>query len=258
MSWDWALTLAYLTLTQYYTNLIRISTFPQEPRNNHASYRALGLDFNRLKNHNAYMTKEEKVEFILNTLYKIYPNPRTALQYNNPYELLIATILSAQATDKSVNIATPALFEKYSDAPALAKADVGEVDKLIANVNFHQNKAKLIVNCAKKLVEEFACKVPDNMEDLDSLPGVARKTANVVLGSAFKKADGIVVDTHVYRLARKYGLTGEKTPEKIEKDLMKIVPRDKWIDFSLLCINHGRDCCSARGNKPDCVLRMLY
>lgn len=201
------------------------------------------------------MDKEEKVKVILNRLYKLYPNPRTALEYSNPFELLIATILSAQATDKSVNIATPELFKKYPDAKSLSEADAGEVDRFITNVNFHQNKAKLIVKCAQMLVESFGGEVPDNMEDLDSLPGVARKTANVVLGNAFKKAEGIVVDTHVMRLSQKYGLTTETKPEKIEKDLMKIVPKDKWIDFAHLLINHGRDCCGFRGSKPDCVLK---
>lgn len=211
------------------------------------------------------MTKEEKVKVILRELYKIWPEPRTALEYErsssanrNAFGLLIATILSAQATDKSVNIATPELFKKYPDAKALAAAEAGEVDKYITNINFHQNKAKLIVNCAKMLVEKFNGEVPDNIVDLDSLPGVARKTANVVLGNAFKKAEGVVVDTHVMRLSRKYGLTDEKTPEKIEKDLMLIVPQDKWIDFSHLLINHGRDCCKASGSRIDCPLRELY
>lgn len=201
------------------------------------------------------MTKEEKVLLILDRLYKLYPNPRTALEYSNAFELLIATILSAQATDKSVNIATPELFKRYPDAKSLSEVDAGEVDRFITNVNFHQNKAKLIVKCAQMLVESFCGEVPDNMKDLDSLPGVARKTANVVLGNAFKKAEGVVVDTHVMRLSQKYGLTTETKPEKIEKDLMKIVPKDKWIDFAHLLINHGRDCCSFRGSKPDCVLK---
>lgn len=204
------------------------------------------------------MTKLERVKLILDRLYKIYPHPRTALEYNDAFELLIATILSAQATDKSVNIATPDLFKHYPDAKRLAKASEAEVDRYITNVNFHQNKAKLIIKCAQMLMEKFNGEVPDNMEDLDSLPGVARKTANVVLGNVFKKAEGVVVDTHVMRLSQKYGLTTNKTPEKIEKDLMEIVPQDKWIDFSHLLINHGRACCTARGSLPDCPLKDLY
>lgn len=204
------------------------------------------------------MTKEEKVRFILDRLYKIYPNPRTALDFRNPFELLIATILSAQATDKSVNLATPQLFAEFPDASHLAKAEAEKVDKLISNINFHQNKTKLIIKCAQMLVDKFDGKIPDNMEDLDSLPGVARKTANVVLGNAFGKAEGVVVDTHVMRLSQKYGLTHEKDPVKIEQDLMRVVPKDKWIDFSHLVINHGRDCCTARGSKPECPLKELY
>lgn len=192
------------------------------------------------------MTKEEKVREILKRLYKIYPHPKTALIFANPFELLIATILSAQATDKSVNLATPALFKSYETPEKLAEAPVEEIDKYIAIVNFHQNKARLIKAAAKMLVEKFGSKVPDNMEDLDSLPGVARKTANVVLGNAFGKAEGIVVDTHVMRLSRKLELTNQTDPVKIEQDLMKIVPRENWIDFSHLLINHGRDICTAR------------
>lgn len=192
------------------------------------------------------MTKEEKVKEVLKRLYKIYPHPKTALNYTNPFELLIATILSAQATDKSVNIATPELFKHYPTPDKMAQATPEELDKYLTIINFHQNKAKLINNCAKMLVEKFNSKVPDNMEDLDSLPGVARKTANVVLGNAFGKAEGIVVDTHVMRLTKKLGFTDNTDPVKIEQDLMKIVPKENWIDFSHLLINHGRDICVAR------------
>jgi endonuclease III len=192
------------------------------------------------------MSKEEKVKLILERLYRVWPKPRTALIYKNPFELLISTILSAQATDKSVNIATPELFKKYPDPQSLSKATIKEVDKYIWNVNFHENKAKLIINCSKMLMDKFNGVVPDNMEDLDSLPGVARKTANVVLGNAFKKAEGIVVDTHVIRLTNKLGLTEQKDPVKIEVDLMKIVPKENWIDFSHLLIYFGREYCPAR------------
>lgn len=192
------------------------------------------------------MTRQEKVLEIIKRLYKVYPNPKIALHFKNPYQLLIATILSAQATDVSVNLATPALFKKYPRPEDLAKAEVSQIDKFIKNINFHQNKAKMIKGAAQMLVDKFGGKVPDNMEDLDSLPGVARKTANVILGSAFGKAEGIVVDTHVIRLSNKLGLTNSKDPVKIEKDLMEIVPKKYWIDFPLMLITHGRDMCPAR------------
>lgn len=192
------------------------------------------------------MTKEEKVKEIISRLLKIYPNPKTALNYSNPLELLIATILSAQATDKSINQVTPELFKKYEKVEDFAKADLVELDEYIRKVNFHLNKAKSIKASAAMIVDKFKGIVPSNMEDLDSLPGVARKTANVVLGNAFKKAEGIVVDTHVIRLSKKLGLTNESDPVKIERDLMKIVPKERWIDFPHLLTNHGRDICTAR------------
>lgn len=195
------------------------------------------------------MTKEKKVKEILKKLYKIYPHPATALQYSNPLELLIATILSAQTNDKVVNQVTPQLFQKYKSAKDFAYAGIKELDKNISKINFHHNKAKNIIAACKIISEKYDGRVPDTMEDLDTLPGVARKTANVVLGNAFHKAEGIVVDTHVMRLSQKLGLTDAKTPEKIEQDLMKIVPKDKWIDFSHLLINFGRDYCPARSHK---------
>lgn len=192
------------------------------------------------------MTKEEKVKKIITRLSKVYPHPRTALAYTSPLELLVATILSAQATDKLVNVVTPELFKKYKTAKDFANAPLDELDKNMKRINFHYNKAKSIKAATKIIAEKYHGKVPDTMEELDALPGVARKTANVVLGNAFHKAEGVVVDTHVMRLARKLGLTNEKTPEKIEQDLMKIVPKDKWIDFSHLLINFGREYCPAR------------
>ncbi|MEK7616803.1 MAG: endonuclease III [Patescibacteria group bacterium] len=192
------------------------------------------------------MTREKKVKEIIRRLYKVYPQPKIALRFQNPYQLLIATILSAQATDVSVNLATPGLFTKYPKPEDLAKAEVSTIDQLIKNINFHQNKAKMIKSATQMLVDKFQSKVPDNMQDLDSLPGVARKTANVILGSAFGKAEGIVVDTHVIRLTNKLGLTESKDPVKIEKDLMEIVPKKYWIDFPLLLILHGRHFCTAR------------
>src|SRR5258708_2986992 len=182
------------------------------------------------------MDKKQKVEEILKRLYKVYPHPKTALNSSTPLELLVATILSPQPTDKLVNLVTPTLIKKYSKVEDYTNTKLEELDKDISRVNFHYNKAKSIIGAAKMIVEKFKGKVPDNMEDLDALPGVARKTANVVLGSAFHKAEGIVVDTHVMRLSQRLGLTDNKNPEKIEQDLMEIVPKDKWIDFANMLI----------------------
>ncbi len=204
------------------------------------------------------MNNKERVKEILNRLYKVYPNPKIALQYSNPLELLVATILSAQATDRTVNTVTPELFKKYSTVKDFAGAPLSELDKAISKVNFHSNKANSIKAAAQMIIDKFNGKVPDNMEDLDSLPGVARKTANVVLGNAFKKAEGVVVDTHVMRLSKKLGLTDNTDPVKIEQDLMKILPKDKWIDFSHLLINYGREYCPARPHAcKDCPLGNL-
>ena len=191
----------------------------------------------------------KKVKEIIKILLRVYPDPKTALNFSSPHELLFATILSAQATDKLVNLVTPELFKKYPTINDYAQAPIEEIDSKINRVNFHNNKAKSIKAAAEMIMDKFAGKVPENMEDLDSLPGVARKTANVVLGNAFHIAEGIVVDTHVMRLSTKLGLTDKKDPVKIEQDLMKIVPKDKWIDFSHLLINFGREFCPARPHK---------
>lgn len=192
------------------------------------------------------MSKEEKVKLIIDRLSKVYPHPKSALNYTSPLELLFATILSAQTTDKLVNTVTPALFAKYKTAKEYANAPVEDIDELIKKVNFHKGKAKNIKEAATIIVEKHGGNVPDTMEDLDALPGVARKTANVVLGNAYGKAEGVVVDTHVMRLSKKLGLTEATDPVKVEQDLMKIVPKNKWIDFSHMFILHGRDMCSAR------------
>lgn len=197
------------------------------------------------------MTKQEKVREIIKRLEKVYLHPKTALLFSSPHELLFATILSAQATDKVVNTVTPALFTKYKTAQDFANASVADIDSMIKKVNFHNNKAKSIHAAALQIMEKHGGKVPETMEELDGLPGVARKTANVVLGSAFNKAEGIAVDTHVMRLSTKLGLTDKKTPEKIEQDLMQIVPKTKWIAFSHLLILHGRDICTARSHTCD-------
>lgn len=194
-------------------------------------------------------SRKKKAKEIIKRLSKVYPNPRTALDYKTPLQLLIATILSAQTTDKTVNVVTPELFKKFKTAKDFAQAPVEEIDSLIRRVNFHNNKAKNIKATCQVIAEKYGGEVPETMEELDALPGVARKTANVVLGNAFHIAEGIVVDTHVMRLSRKLGLTTQTDPVKIEKELMEIVPKDKWIDFSHLLINFGREFCPARPHK---------
>lgn len=195
------------------------------------------------------MTKEKKVLEILKRLRKIYPKPITALNFKNPLELLIATIMAAQCTDKVVNTVTPELFKKFPDAKSFAKVSWEEVDNMIKKVTFHGNKAKNIVGACKIIDEKYNGKVPDNMEELDALPGVARKTANVVLGNAYGKNEGIVVDTHVMRLAPKLGLTdNDKDPVKIEDELMKIVPKNEWSNFSNLLILASREFYPKRAN----------
>lgn len=192
------------------------------------------------------MNKKERVLEMIKRLSKVYPNPKTALEYSTPWELLVATIMSAQTTDKLVNTLTPALFSKYPNVSDMSKANVNDVQKFIRKVNFSGNKAKNIIASAQIIEEKFNGKVPDNMGDLDALPGVARKTANVVLGNAFKKAEGIVVDTHVMRLSQRLGLTNQKDPVKIEADLMEIVPKKDWIDFAHMLILYSRQFCPAR------------
>jgi len=185
-----------------------------------------------------------------------YPEARCALTHGNPYELVVSTILSAQCTDEMVNRVTPALFARYPTAERLAKARLPDVEKLVKSTGFFRNKAKSITGMAKKVVADFGGEVPRTMDELLTLPGVARKTANVVLGVAFGKAEGVVVDTHVRRLSRRLGLTTEEDPKKIEVDLMALLPRSDWIDIGHLLIWHGRRVCAAR--KPlceRCVLR---
>ena len=195
------------------------------------------------------MTKEEKVHEILKRLRKIYPNPITALNFKTPFELLIATIMAAQCTDVLVNKITPELFKKYPDAKSMAKASYDDVDKIISKVTFHVNKAKNIVEASKMMVEKHGGEVPKTMQELDDLPGVARKTANVVLGNAYKINEGVVVDTHVMRLAPKLGLTeNDNDPVKIEEELMKIVPQKDWADFANMIILCSREFYPKRAN----------
>jgi endonuclease-3 len=192
------------------------------------------------------MTQQEKVLEILKRLYVANPNPTVELTFTTPFELLAATILAAQATDKVVNTMTPALFAKYPTIADYAKADVTEIDALVKKVLFHNNKSKHIKASAEAIMERFGGQVPQTMAELLTLPGVARKTANVVLGDAFGKSEGIVVDTHMIRLSNKLGLTTNSDPVKIEQDLMKIVPMDKWRDFGHLLTLHGRYVCKAK------------
>lgn len=192
------------------------------------------------------MTKEEKVKEIIKRLSKVYPQPRIELDFQTPMEILVATIMAAQTTDKLVNTLTPALFKKYPTIKSFADADVDDIRQMIIKVSFAGNKAKNIKAAAQMIMEQYGGKVPDNMEDLDALPGVARKTANVVLGQAFHKAEGIVIDTHMIRMSNKLGLTTSKDPVKIEQDLMKIVPKEEWINFAARLILHGRHFCTAR------------
>jgi len=187
---------------------------------------------------------------ILSTLDRLYPDAGCALNRRNPLQLLVDTILSAQCTDVQVNVVTKDLFRKYKTAEDYASVDREELEKDIHSTGFFRNKAKNIRASAKKIIEDFGGNVPDTMDELLTLPGVARKTANCVLGNAFGKNEGVVVDTHVQRLAGRLGFSREKTPVKIEQDLMRLIPRRRWTGFSHQLIHHGRSCCTAR--KPDC------
>jgi endonuclease-3 len=183
-------------------------------------------------------------------LRRAYPQAVCALKFADPLQLLVATILSAQCTDVRVNMVTPALFAKYPDAAALAKAPRRDLERMIQSTGFFRNKAKNIQEASKAIVDQYGGKVPETLDELVALPGVGRKTANVVLGVAFGQTEGVVVDTHVARLSKRLGLTEEKTAEKIEQDLMAQLPRRDWIDFSHAMIYHGRQICIAR--RPKC------
>ncbi len=200
----------------------------------------------------------QRVAAILDALEKAYPKAVCALNHKSAWELLVATILSAQCTDVRVNLATPALFAAFPTPRAMAAASLPELEKLIRTTGFFRNKAKSIKGAGRVVTEEFGGEVPHTMEELLRIPGAARKTANVVLGSWFGIAAGVVVDTHVLRISRRLELTKETTPEKVEKDLMRVIPQTKWIDFSHEVIYHGRQICYAR--KPrcaDCTLERL-
>jgi endonuclease-3 len=197
------------------------------------------------------MTTRERVTKLIKTWPKVYPDAHTELNFKTPLELLIATILSAQCTDKRVNMVTPELFKKYRSAKDYADAPPGELEHAIKSTGFFNSKAKSIRGATSTIAKKFGGKVPESMDELRELPGVGRKTANVVLGNAFGKNEGIVVDTHVIRLSQRLGLTKQKDPEKIEQDLMKLVPQKYWAIWSHWLIWHGRRRCYAR--KPDCA-----
>jgi len=192
----------------------------------------------------------ERIPEIIRILRREFPESRTALRFETPFQILVATILAAQCTDERVNKVTPGLFRKYPTAAAFASADREELENEIRSTGFFRMKAKNILGAAKKIVEDFGGRVPETMSELLMLPGVARKTANIVLSAGYGKAEGIAVDTHVRRLAGRLRLSRESDPERIERDLMRIVPREDWLDFNFLLVNHGRKTCRAR--KPDC------
>lgn len=199
----------------------------------------------------SFQAKAARVKKVISGLRKAYPDAHCELNHSNPLELLVATILSAQCTDKRVNIVTRELFNKYRSAADYARADLAGLERDIRTTGFYRNKARSIKACGHALVERHGGSVPGTMEELIELGGVGRKTANVVLGNAFNINVGVVVDTHVARLSRRLGLTGETDPAKIEQALMKLVPKEEWTLFSHWLIWHGRRRCSAR--KPDCA-----
>lgn len=192
-----------------------------------------------------------RVRKILEILDEMYPHPTVPLHHRNCWELLVATILSAQCTDKRVNETTPGLFQKYPSIPDFASANPDELGNDIRSTGFYNNKAKSLIGAARKILADFGGKVPKTMEEMLTIPGAARKTANVVLGGCYGVHEGIVVDTHVQRNAQRLDLTKNDQPVKIEQDLMKIIPREKWFDFPLQLIYHGRALCVAR--KPLCA-----
>lgn len=200
-------------------------------------------------------TKIKKILFLLK---KESPNPKSALNFKNPLELLVATVLSAQCTDKRVNIVTEKLFKKYKNVKAYANASLKEFEKDIYSTGFYKNKAKNIISSCNIIYKKHKGKVPENFDELMHLPGVARKTANCIMGNGFNIPSGIVVDTHVSRLAQRLRLTKNTNPNKIEQDLIKIIPKNKWIRFSHSLVWHGRKVCNARCPKCEiCLLNKL-
>ncbi len=188
---------------------------------------------------------------VVRLLGRRYPDASCSLDFRTPLELLVATILSAQCTDERVNRVTQGLFRRYPTADHYASASLSELEESIRSTGFFRNKARNIRDCCRALVQKYDGEVPEQIEQLTELPGIGRKTANVVLGTAFEVASGVVVDTHVARISRRLGLTEHKNPEKIEQDLTELIPKKEWIIFSHRMIRHGRDCCTAR--KPKCA-----
>ncbi|MDI6807705.1 MAG: endonuclease III [Candidatus Eisenbacteria bacterium] len=191
-------------------------------------------------------SRRTRTSKILRTLSRLYPEAGTALRHENPFQLLVATILSAQCTDERVNTVTPVLFRKFPGPDEMAKAAPGEMEKIIKSTGFFRNKTKSVIGSSKAIVERFGGKVPSTMEELLTLPGVARKTANVVLGNGFGIAEGVVVDTHVHRLSNRLRLSTQKDPVKIEQDLMLLFPKKDWIKIADVLVLHGRSICKAR------------
>jgi endonuclease-3 len=192
-----------------------------------------------------------RISRVIELLEKKYPHAKTALSHENPLQLLVATILSAQCTDKKVNEVTKTLFQSYRTAEDYAKADLRKLEREIRSTGFYHNKARNIKKLGQVLVEKFNSEVPKTMEEMVELPGVARKTANIVLSNAYGVIEGIAVDTHVFRLSQRLGFSDKKNAEKMEKDLMQLVPREKWMIVTDLLISHGRMVCTAK--KPNCA-----
>ncbi len=201
------------------------------------------------------MAAEKRIEKVVALLKKQYPQAKIVLNFNDNWQLLVAVVLSAQCSDKRVNIVTETLFKKYKTIKDYAAADLKSFQNDIRSAGFYRNKAKNIISAAQKILKDFGGKIPDTMEELIQLPGVARKTANIILFNGFGKIEGIAVDTHVRRLSQRLGLSKNNDPERIEQDLMKILPKKEWGKFTYLLIEHGRAICDAK--KPlclDCVL----
>lgn len=208
-----------------------------------------------MKNPQIYLPPKERTQKIIELLEKQYPTAKTALNYSNPLEILVATMLSAQTTDERVNIVTKSLFKKYKTPQDYANADIKELEQDIHSTGFYHNKARNLQRCCQLLIEKFHSQVPKTMPELLELPGVARKTANIVLYNAYGIIAGIAVDTHVRRVSQRLGIADTDNPERIEQELMKITPREKWMKLTDLLIFHGRQVCIAK--KPKCEVCVL-
>jgi endonuclease III len=208
-----------------------------------------------MKRPEIYLEPKQRTAIVIELLEREYPNAKTALNYTNPLEILVATMLSAQTTDQRVNIVTASLFKKYHAPEDYANADMKELEQDIHSTGFYHNKARNLKNCCKLLIEKFNSQVPRTMDELLELPGVARKTANIVLYNAFGTVSGIAVDTHVNRLSQRLGLTENEDSAKIENDLIEITPKENWMKLTDLLIFHGRQVCTAK--KPKCKTCVL-